>query len=171
MHDTFPMTLHGFQKLQKERDHLIHVERPLVSEEIALARGFGDLSENAEYHAAKEKQRQLEDRINYLETRLQHAQVIDPSTLSGPIKFGAVVTLFDEDKQERLMYQIVGADEADLKAGKIALTSALARELIGKEPGVTIELVTPRGERHYVIEAVAYLAGDFVLEDAMGGRL
>lgn len=160
---TYPMTLQGFQKLKKELTTLISVDRLDIVEEIARARGYGDLSENAEYHAAREKQRHIEDRINHLETRIANAQVIDTSILKGPqIVFGAVVTLYDEDKEEQMTYQIVGVDEAELKEQKIAITSALARELIGKEEGMSIELVTPRGEKHYTIERVQYLTTPFV---------
>jgi transcription elongation factor GreA len=154
-----PMTPRGLGRLQKELQSLMTIERPAVSEEIARARQYGDLSENAEYHAAREKQRHIEDRIRQLEYKINNASVIDVATLSGPkIVFGAIVTLFDEDKCESSTYQIVGIDEADLAQKKIAIDSALSRELIGKEEGMHIELATPRGEKHYTIKKVEYKA-------------
>jgi transcription elongation factor GreA len=154
-----PMTPRGLGRLQKELQSLMTIERPAVSEEIARARQYGDLSENAEYHAAREKQRHIEDRIRQLEYKINNASVIDVASLSGPkIVFGAIVTLYDEDKKESTTYQIVGIDEADLAQKKIAIDSALSRELIGKEEGAHIELATPRGEKHYTIEKVEYKA-------------
>lgn len=153
----FPMTSNGFIKLQKELQNLISSQRPSVIEEIAKARQYGDLSENAEYHAAKEKQKRIENRIRDLEFKISNAQVVDVRGLSGPkIMFGATVVLYDEDKKEVATYQIVGVDEANISEGKIAINSALARELIGKEEGVTIELTTPRGEKIYHIQEVQY---------------
>ena len=152
------MTAHGLSRLQKELRTLLTEERPKIIAEIARARQYGDFSENAEYHAALEKQRYLERRIQELEYKIENAQVIDLSTLSGPkIVFGATITLYDEDLGNRLVYQIVGIDEADLSQKKIAINSALARELIGKEEGMSIELFTPRGEKHYLVERVQYL--------------
>lgn len=152
-----PMTTRGLGQLQKELQSLISIDRPAVIEDIARARQYGDLSENAEYHAAREKQRQIEDRIRQLEYKISNADVIDVSTLTGPkIVFGAIVTLYDEDKKENITYQIVGVDEADLIERKIAINSVLARELIGKEAGTSIELSLPRGEKHYLIQKVEY---------------
>lgn len=151
-----PMTAQGLSQLQKELRDLMS-KRPLISEEIARARQYGDLSENAEYHAAREKQRWTEERIREIQEKISQAQVIDISELSGTkIIFGSFVTLHDEDRQERHTYQIVGVDEADLAQKKIAITSALARELIGKEKGMNIELITPGGEKHFFIENVSY---------------
>jgi transcription elongation factor GreA len=153
----FPMTPHGLSQLQKELRDLVTKDRPQVIEEIARARKYGDLSENAEYHAAKEKQRYIENRIRDLEHKAANAQVVDLSTLSGPqIVFGAYVTLYDEDKEESITYQIVGQDEADLTQKKIAINSILARALIGKEEGMTVDVITPRGEKFYRIDAVSY---------------
>ena len=155
----FPMTPHGLSQLQKELRELIAKDRPQVIEEIARARKYGDLSENAEYHAAKEKQRYIENRIRDLEYKSANAQVVDLSTLSGPqIVFGAYVTLYDEEKEDSVTYQIVGQDEADLTQKKIAINSVLARALIGKEQGMTIEVITPRGEKFYRIDGVSYRA-------------
>ncbi len=152
-----PMTPNGLSQLQKELQRLLTEERPLVIEEISRARQHGDLSENAEYDAAKEKQRHIEGRIRQMEHKISHANVIDVASLSGPkIVFGATVTLRDENTDDVLCYQIVGVDEADLEQCKIAINSALARELIGKEEGATIEFVTPRGEKHYFVEKVVY---------------
>lgn len=163
-----PMTPRGLGQLQKELQSLLTVDRPAVIEDIARARQYGDLSENAEYHAAREKQRTIEDRIRQLEHKINNASVIDVSTLTGPkIVFGAVVSLYDEDKMESLTYQIVGMDEADLAQKKIAIDSALARELIGKEEGASIELATPRGEKHYFIEKVEYRS-NFGVENLAG---
>jgi transcription elongation factor GreA len=151
------MTPNGLSQLQKELQRLLTEERPLVIEEISRARQHGDLSENAEYDAAKEKQRHIEGRIRQMEHKISHANVIDVASLSGPkIVFGATVTLRDENTDDVLCYQIVGVDEADLEQCKIAIDSALARELIGKEEGATIEFVTPRGEKHYFVEKVVY---------------
>ena len=152
-----PMTPNGLSQLQKELQRLLTEERPLVIEEISRARQHGDLSENAEYDAAKEKQRHIEGRIRQMEHKISHANVIDVASLSGPkIVFGATVTLRDENTDDVLCYQIVGVDEADLEQCKIAIDSALARELLGKEEGATIEFVTPRGEKHYFVEKVVY---------------
>jgi transcription elongation factor GreA len=159
MSKTFPMTPHGYNQLRKKLDLLKTQDRPAVIEDIARAREYGDLSENAEYHAAREKQTQLERQIYELDVQLSNAQILDTSMHEGAdIVFGAIVTLFDEDRNERITYQIVGETEADLKEKKIAITSALARALIGKEAGSSFELRTPGGERHYVIEKVSYAA-------------
>lgn len=158
-----PMTRHGVTALKKELLKLISQDRPSVIEEIDYARRFGDLSENAEYQAAKERQNMIENRIRKLHEILSCVQIIDVISLSGSKKilFGAYVTLYDEDEEKVLHYQIVGVHEADLKKNKLSIDSALARALIGKEVGVTIELVTPRGEKHYTIRDIAFLDDPF----------
>lgn len=155
--DKFPMTKAGFQKLEADIKHLKSVERPAVIQAIAEARAHGDLSENAEYHAAKERQSWIEGQVLDLEDKHSRAQVIDVSTLSGPsVKFGATVTLIDEDTEEEKRYQIVGDLEADLKDGKISISSPIARALIGKEEGDSVEVAAPGGSRVYEIEKVEY---------------
>lgn len=154
-----PITAQGFERIQKELRQLLTVDRPVIIEEIARARKYGDLSENAEYHAAREKQRFIEHRIQQLEKSLSQSQVIDISSLQGPrIVFGATVTLFDEDKKETMTYQIVGVDEADLKYKRLSIAAALARELIGKEEGDVIEMMTANGEKTYTIKKVEYIS-------------
>ena len=150
------MTRAGFAQLEDEMKALKTVERPAVIKAIAEAREHGDLSENAEYHAAREKQSFIEGRIKELETIIGRAQVIDVSGLSGAVKFGATVELIDEDTEERKTYQIVGEAEADLERGLLNMKSPLARALIGKEEGDSVEVVTPGGERSYEIVAVRY---------------
>lgn len=151
------MTLAGFQKLEADLKHLKSVERPAVIQSISEAREHGDLSENAEYHAAKERQSLIEGQILDYEDKHSRAQVIDVSTLSGPeVKFGATVTLIDEDTEEQKVYQIVGDLEADLKQGKISISSPIARALIGKEEGDSVEVAAPGGARAYEIEKVEY---------------
>ena len=158
MHDRFPMTAQGLAQLEEELRVLRAEERPAVIQAIAEAREHGDLSENAEYHAAREKQSFIEGRIQELETRISRAEVIDVSTMSGgSVKFGATVTLIDEDTEEESTYQLVGDLEADVKAGRIAITSPLARALIGKETGDSVEVVTPNGGKGYEITAIRYL--------------
>jgi len=152
-----PMTVAGFGRLEAELKHLKSVERSAVIRAIASAREHGDLSENAEYHAAKERQGFIESRVLELEDKLRRAEVIDVSKLSGKqIKFGATVVLADEDTDEELTYQIVGADEADIKAGLLSITSPLARTLIGKSGGESVEVTTPGGSKSYEIVSVAY---------------
>lgn len=152
------MTLSGFQKLEADIKHLKTVERPAVIQAIAEAREHGDLSENAEYHAAKERQSWIEGQVLELEDKHSRAQVIDVSTLKGPdIKFGATVTLIDEDTEEEKVYQIVGDLEADLKQGKISISSPIARALISKEEGESVEVAAPGGSRVYEIEKVRYV--------------
>jgi transcription elongation factor GreA len=124
---------------------------------IAEAREHGDLSENAEYHAAREKQSFIEGRVKELEGILALAEVIDPKTLSGPVKFGATVTLVDEDTDEEKTYQIVGEPEADLEKGKLNIRSPLARALIGKDEGDSVEVTTPGGEKSYEILGIAFV--------------
>lgn len=154
--EKIPMTRAGHHTLDKELRDLKANERPAVIRQIAEAREHGDLSENAEYHAAREKQSFIEGRIKELEMILSRAEVIDTSKLSGPVKFGATVTLLDEDSEEERTYQIVGEAEADLERGLLNLRSPLARALIGKEEGDSIEVVTPGGQKDYEILAIRY---------------
>lgn len=146
------MTASGHKALEDEMKRLKSVERPAVIEAISEAREHGDLSENAEYHAAKERQSFIEGRLLELEDMLGRAQVIDPSKMSGDtVKFGATVTVIDEDTDEEKTYQIVGDHEADVKSGLISISSPFARGLIGKEVGDTVEVATPGGGRSYEI--------------------
>lgn len=157
MQNKIPMTESGFRQLQDELRHLKHVERHAVIKAIADAREHGDLSENAEYHAAKERQGFIEGRIAELEDKVSRADVIDVKKLSGTqIKFGATVTLIDEDTTEKNSYQIVGGDEADIKKGLLSITSPLARALIGKKVGEVIEVTTPAGGKGYSIIQIEY---------------
>ena len=151
------MTRAGFNALDEELKTLKTVDRPSVIRAIAEAREHGDLSENAEYHSAREKQSFIEGRIKELEGTLSLAEVIDPSKLSGAIKFGATVTIVDEDNDEERTYQIVGETEADIEAGKLNIRSPLARALIGKEEGDSVEVRTPGGERSYEVVTIRYL--------------
>lgn len=155
--DKIPMTRAGFDALDEELKQLKSVERPAVIRAIAEAREHGDLSENAEYHAARERQSFVEGRIKELEAMLGLAEVIDPSKLSGAIKFGATVTLSDEDSGEEKTYQIVGEPEADLERGRLNIRSPLARALIGKEEGDSVEVRTPGGTRSYEVVAVRFV--------------
>ena len=151
------MTRAGFNTLDEELKLLKTQERPAVIRAIAEAREHGDLSENAEYHAAREKQSFIEGRIKELEAILSLAEVIDPARLSGAIKFGATVTLVDEETEEEKTYQIVGEAEADIESGLLNIRSPLARALIGKEEGDTIEVKTPGGERGYEVISVRFV--------------
>ena len=152
MVEKVPMTASGYAALTDELKHRQSVDRPRIIEHIAEARSHGDLSENAEYHAAKEEQSHNEGRIAELEDKLARADVIDITKLSGDtIKFGATVTLIDEDTEEERTYQIVGDQEADPKAGRISISSPIARALIGKSEGETIEVNAPGGARSYEI--------------------
>ncbi len=151
------MTGAGYDALDAELKHLKSVERHAIIRAIADARELGDLSENAEYHSAREKQSFIEGRIKELEAKLSLAEVIDPSKLSGPIKFGATVTLVDEDTDEEKTYQIVGEVEADIEAGKLNFRSPIARALIGKTPGDSVDVTTPGGKRSYEILSVRYV--------------
>lgn len=147
-----PMTKNGFEKLKKELRWRQQEERPRIIEAIAEARAHGDLSENAEYHAAKEAQSYNEGRVNELEDYIARAEVIDIAKLSGDrIKFGATVTILDEETEEKRIYQIVGDQEADVKGGKISVSSPIARALIGKSKGETIEVNAPGGARSFEI--------------------
>ncbi len=152
-----PITKGGHEALREEMRRLKAVERPKISKEIGVAREHGDLSENAEYHAAKEKQGLIEARIAYLEDRLARAEVIDPSSLSGDrVVFGATVRLLDVDNDLEVTYRIVGEDESDLDRGLISIASPIARALIGKLVDDEVEIRTPRGSRHYEILEVSY---------------
>ena len=152
-----PMTADGYARLEAELKHLKHVARPEVINAIAEAREHGDLSENAEYHAARERQSFIEGRVAELEDKVARAQVIDVSKLSGKVvKFGATVTIVDEDTDEKMTYQLVGEDEADVKQGRIAITSPIARAIIGKTVGDSVEVTTPKGTRGYEVLKVKY---------------
>jgi transcription elongation factor GreA len=151
------MTSEGLVNLEDELRHLKNIARPEVIRAIALAREHGDLSENAEYSAARDRQSFIEGRVGELEDKIARAEVIDVSKLSGKtVKFGAKVSLIDEDTEKKLIYQIVGQDEADVKQGRIAITSPLARALIGKSVGESVEVNTPKGEKAYEITRVRF---------------
>jgi transcription elongation factor GreA len=155
MVEKIPMTPGGYAALEVELKQRQSVERPRIVEAIAEARSHGDLSENAEYHAAKEAQSHNEGRIAELEDKLARADIIDVSKLSGDtIKFGATVTLIDEDTEKKAVWQIVGESEADAKQGRISITSPLARALIGKKKGTSVEVVAPGGAKAYEITKV-----------------
>jgi len=157
MSQKIPMTSEGLNTLEEELRHLRSTARPEVIRAIAEAREHGDLSENAEYHAARDRQSFIEGRVGELEDKISRAEVIDVSKLSGKIvKFGAKVSLIDEDTEKKLVYQIVGQDEADVKQGRIAITSPLARALIGKTVGDSVEVNTPKGEKAYEITRVRF---------------
>ncbi|HVE03019.1 MAG TPA: transcription elongation factor GreA [Rhizomicrobium sp.] len=156
--ERIPMTAAGFKSLEDEVNHLKNVERHEIIKAIADARAHGDLSENAEYHAAKERQGFIEGRVLELEDQIGRAEVIDVSKLSGStVKFGATVTLVDEDTDEKRKYQIVGDVESDAKHGRISLSSPIARALIGKGKGDTVEVTTPGGARSYEILKVEFI--------------
>jgi transcription elongation factor GreA len=153
-----PMTADGFNALHAELKNLKSVERPSIIAQIAEARGHGDLSENAEYHAAKEKQSLIEGRVLELEDKLSRADVIDTSRLKGnTVKFGATVTLTDEDTEETFVYKIVGEDEANVAKGKISITSPIARAMIGKEEGDTAEVSAPGGAKSFEIVSIGWV--------------
>ena len=155
--DKVPMLAEGHRKLTDQVRQLKMVERPSVVEAIELARAHGDLSENAEYHAAKERQGQIEASIADIEDQLSRAVVIDPTTLSGKkVVFGATVTLVDEDKK-KVRYQLVGQVEADARDGRISFNSPLGRALIGREVGDEVEVSTPSGDRYYEIAKVEFI--------------
>jgi len=152
-----PMLAEGHAHLTDELKRLKQVERPLVVEAIEVARGHGDLSENAEYHAAKERQGQIEAMIADIEDRLSRAQIIDPKSLSGDkVVFGATVTLLDEDEKP-IKYQIVGQTEADAKVGRISYNSPLGRALIGRKVGDEVEVTVPSGDRYYLVDNIAFI--------------
>ena len=151
------MTPGGFKSLDSELKKLKSVERPAIIKAIAEAREHGDLSENAEYHSAREKQSFIEGRIKELEASLGKAEVIDPTTLSGSIKFGATILLLDDENEKKQTFQIVGSTEADIENGLLNIQSPLARALIGKEIGDSVEVKTPGGTRDYEILDVKYI--------------
>lgn len=153
-----PMTAEGHSAMMHEIKHLKSVERPRIIRAIEEARSHGDLSENAEYHAAKEQQAWTEARVAELEDKISRAEVIDISRLSGDtVKFGAKVTLIDEETDEESSYQIVGEFEADVKKGKISISSPIARAIIGKRTGDSVEVATPGGGKSYEIAKVKWL--------------
>lgn len=155
--DKVPMTLEGFANLETELKRLKTVERPEIIKAIASAREHGDLSENAEYHAARERQGFVEGRVGDIEDMVRRAEVIDVSKLSGKIiKFGATVKLADENTDEENTYQLVGEHEADISAGRLSITSPLSRALIGKTVGDSVEVMSPGGTRSYDILTVRY---------------
>jgi transcription elongation factor GreA len=155
--EKIPMTRAGYTALDDELKTLKTVDRPTVIRAIADAREHGDLSENAEYHAARERQSFIEGRIKELESILSRSEVIDPTRLSGAIKFGATVTLVDEDTEEERTYQIVGEAEADIERGLLNIRSPLARALIGKTEGDSVEVRSPGGERNYEVVSIRFV--------------
>ncbi|MGQ3674548.1 transcription elongation factor GreA [Xanthobacter sp. TB0139] len=156
--EKIPMTVGGHVALEQELKHRQQVERQRIIAAIAEARAHGDLSENAEYHAAKEQQSMNEGRIAELEDKLSRAEIIDVSKMSGDVvKFGATVNLVDEDTEEESEWQIVGDSEADAKAGRISISSPMSRALIGKKTGDSVEVVTPKGARSFEILNVRWI--------------
>lgn len=152
-----PMTIEGYKKLEDQLQRLKSEERPRIIQAIAEARAHGDLSENAEYHSAKEAQGLNEARVAEIEDKLSRAEVIDPTKMTGEtIKFGATVRLIDEDTEEEVTYQIVGEDESSVRDGKISIRSPIARALIGKSVGDTAEVTTPKGARSYEVLKVEW---------------
>jgi transcription elongation factor GreA len=152
-----PMTEQGYQNLQEELKRLKSIDRPAIIKAIAEAREHGDLSENAEYHAARERQGFIEGRVMELEDKIARAEVIDVSKLSGSVvKFGATVRLADEETDEKQTFQIVGEDEADVTKGRLSVTSPLARALIGKAKGDSVEVSTPRGSKTFEVVKVSF---------------
>jgi transcription elongation factor GreA len=155
--DKNPITPEGAQKLRDELQNLRAVERPKVIAAIATARELGDLKENAEYHAARERQSFIEGRVKEIEDKLARAEIIDPSKLAGDrVAFGAWVKLANSQTGEEVMYRIVGADESDIKGGSISITSPMARSLLGKEAGDEVKLKTPAGDRVYEVLEVEF---------------
>lgn len=156
--EKIPMTAAGYTQLEEELRQRQSVDRPRIIQQISEARSHGDLSENAEYHAAKEQQSLNEGRIVELEDKISRAEVIDVSKLSGDtITFGATVTLVDEDTDEERKFQIVGETEADAKNGKISITSPIARALIGKKKGASVEVMTPKGAKGYEVLKIDWI--------------
>ena len=152
-----PMTADGYNRLREELKHLKTVDRPAIIRAIAEARDHGDLAENAEYHSARDRQSFIEGRLAEIEDKITRAEVIDVSKLSGSvIKFGAKVTLADEETDEEQTFQIVGEDEADISQGRLSVTSPLARALIGKRTGESVEVATPRGAKSYEVVTVTF---------------
>ncbi len=157
MMERIPLTIAGYANLQQELKDLKHIDRPAVIKAIEEARAHGDLSENAEYHAAKERQGFIESRISELEDQTSRAEVIDTSKLSGSkVTFGATVTLVDEDDRET-RYQIVGQQESDVKAGRISYNSPLGRALIGKSTGDDVEVTTPGGDKYFEVTKIEFI--------------
>ena len=156
--EKFPTTAAGAAKLEAELKQRKSVDRPAIIAAISEARAHGDLSENAEYHAAKEKQSFNEGRIKELEAVISRIEVIDVKALKGDtVKFGATVSLLDEDTEEKITYQIVGEYEADIKVGQVSITAPIARALIGKKSGDSIEVKTPKGEKSYEVVAIKFV--------------
>lgn len=157
--NSVPLTARGAEKLRAELKQLKQIQRPKIVDAIATARAHGDLKENAEYHAAKEQQGMVEARIRDIEAKLSHAQIIDVTQLSptGRVVFGATVELIDVDDGSQACYQIVGEDEADIKSGLLSVSSPMARAMIRKEEGDTVEVETPNGKRCYEIAEVKYI--------------
>ncbi len=159
--DKQPMTLRGKALLDEELKNLLQVERPAVIKAIEIARGHGDLSENADYDAAKEKQGFIEARINEVQSKIAVAEIVDPSSIKGPqtkkIMFGATVTILDCDNEKESKYQIVGVDEADVKSGYISIFSPLSRALIGKKVGDAVEIQSPGGDKEYEVLKIKYI--------------
>lgn len=157
MSEIYPITKEGYEKLKKELKHLKTVERPAVVQAIEEARAHGDLRENAEYHAAKEQQGFIEGRLQEINGKLSHCQIIDPATLSGEsVVFGATVTLLDLDSEEEFSYQIVGEEEADLNQNRISFSSPIARALIGKKAGDEVSVNIPKGKMDVEVIEVAF---------------
>ncbi|MFQ6018314.1 MAG: transcription elongation factor GreA [Kiloniellaceae bacterium] len=157
MSDKIPITAEGLSRLEAELRHLKNTARPEAIQAIARAREHGDLAENAEYHAARDRQSFIEGRVGELEDKIARAEVIDVSKLSGKtVKFGATVTVVDEDTAQKLTYKLVGQDEANVKKGRLGITAPLARALIGKKVGDVVEVNTPKGEKAYKIRRVRF---------------
>jgi transcription elongation factor GreA len=157
MTQRIPITKQGLTRMEEELKHLKSVARPEVIRAISQARDHGDLSENAEYHAARERQSFIEGRLAELEDKIARSEVIDVTTLSGKtVKFGATVTIVDEDTEEKLTYQLVGEVEADVKSGRLAINSPLGRALIGKSVGDAVDVITPNGDKMYEILKVKF---------------
>jgi len=152
-----PMTAAGLAALEEELRQLRDVDRPAVSKAIGVAREHGDLKENAEYHAAKERQGMIEARLKNIEGMVSHAEVIDPASLSGDmVQFGATVLLIDEDTDEEVTYQIIGSEESDVSKGLLPITSPLSKALVGKSVGDSVEVNTPKGIKFYEVVKVEF---------------
>jgi transcription elongation factor GreA len=157
--DRIPMSREGYEKLKAELEHMTNIEMIEVTKRVATAREMGDLSENAEYHAAREQQGFIEGRISEIESKLSTAEIIDPAAVgaSGKVIFGATVDLEDQDDGKTICYQIVGEDEADIKAARISITSPIARALVGKSAGDVVDVAAPGGTHSYEIVKVRYV--------------
>ena len=156
--DTFPITQDGHNTMIEELKKLKNIERPNIIKAISDAREHGDLKENAEYHSAKEKQSFIEGRIIDLEDKIARSTIVDPKIINDTkIRFGATVTIIDEDTDETKRYQIISEYEADISQGKISLISPIAKQLLGKEEGDTIEVKVPQGDKYYLIEKIEYI--------------